>query len=545
MPRLVLISLIASVSIWYVLQAQENYDIVILNGRVMDPETDFDAVRNVGIRDGRIVKITEEPLTGQTVVDATAMVVAPGFIDTHFHGLPDVLADRIALRDGVTSAMDLEHGASRIEDWYAMHEGKARLNYGAAIGHQALRMLLYDAEELQQQDEIDLTKPLIVTDMLPMMNITASDGVMGWSVTRSTLEKTNKLTEFLDEGLRQGAIGIGSGLGYMSQGVTTYEMLQVQRAAANYGRLTAVHGRFYPSSVMPTEHPTGFNEVFTNATLLGAPLLYMHNVDYGWFEIEQKLHLARARGENMWSEAYPFIAGGTVLGAEYMAPEIYEGGGDTFGQGGVEGGVYDPINDSFYNKEEFVAERAKEPGKAVFVYFGAREPWVAEWIATPHMTLASDGGPSLNPVTADTTYSEYVGHPRTAATRGKAFRIARENDIPLMNIIANAAYFPAKHLGDTGLVSMQQRGRMQEGMIADIVIFDHETITDNATYKQGEQGLPTTGISHVIVSGQFAVRDSKVTDVFAGQPIRFPVETEGRHTPVSENEWDKNFPKPR
>ena len=59
-----------------------DFDVVILNGRVMDPETDFDGVRNVGIKDGMIFSITEEVISGTEVIDASGLVVAPGFIDT-------------------------------------------------------------------------------------------------------------------------------------------------------------------------------------------------------------------------------------------------------------------------------------------------------------------------------------------------------------------------------------------------------------------------------------------------------------------------------
>ena len=97
--------------------AQETYDLVILNGRVMDPETNFDGVRNVGISDGLIVTITEEQIAGRETIDASGHVVAPGFIDTHFHWTRP-LGYKLALRDGVRTAMDLEAGAfgPRVDD---------------------------------------------------------------------------------------------------------------------------------------------------------------------------------------------------------------------------------------------------------------------------------------------------------------------------------------------------------------------------------------------------------------------------------------------
>jgi formylmethanofuran dehydrogenase subunit A len=85
---------------------------------------------------------------------------------------------------------------------------------------------------------------------------------------------------------------------------------------------------------------------------------------------------------------------------------------------------------------------------------------------------------------------------------------------------------------------MDQRGRLQEGMVADITIFDAATVTDNATYKDGENGLPSTGIPYVIVNGSIVVEDSTVLkDVFPGQPIRYPVEAQGRHEPLDVDTW--------
>ena len=106
-----------------------------------------------------------------------------------------------------------------------------------------------------------------------------------------------------------------------------------------------------------------------------------------------------------------------------------------------------------------------------------------------------------------------------------------------MFTIAQASYWVAKHLGDTGLKSMQDRGRMQVGKVADITIFDPETITDNSGYKVGEHGIPSTGIPYVVVNGTIVVKDNEVLPVKAGQAIRFPVEPKGRFEKIEVNKW--------
>lgn len=91
------------------------------------------------------------------------------------------------------------------------------------------------------------------------------------------------------------------------------------------------------------------------------------------------------------------------------------------------------------------------------------------------------------------------------------------------------------------VLPMKLRGRMQHGMVADITIFDPEKVTDNATYKMGEQGLPTTGIPYVIVSGKMVVKDSKFHKIWAGQPIRFSLEDKGRFVPASVEKWIETY----
>ena len=124
------------------------YDVVILNGRVMDPETRYDAVANVGVKDGRIAVITKDKITGRETIDATGHVVAPGFIDAHFH-YTGIFGAKVALRDGRTTLMDLEIGTlgTKVDEWYKAREGKWPVNFGAASAHEFARSLVLDGFE--------------------------------------------------------------------------------------------------------------------------------------------------------------------------------------------------------------------------------------------------------------------------------------------------------------------------------------------------------------------------------------------------------------
>ena len=269
--------------------AQQTYDVVILNGRVMDPETMFDAVANVGVTDGKIVVITKSPIKGKETIDATGHVVAPGFIDTHYHAT-DVFASKMALRDGVTTGMDLEAGSFNVKAWY---DDKAKtgwqVNYGTSASLLFNRMAVHDPDA-------ELSVPVDFSNLPPYAAKAFKDGVQGWAETKSSIEEMNKVMQLMDEDLRQGAIGVAAPIAYMAIGISSYELFEGQRVGANYGRLTSVHTRYHLLSETPTEAPIAFDEVFTNAMLLDAPLLIAHNNDYGWWEIEEKLQIARDKG---------------------------------------------------------------------------------------------------------------------------------------------------------------------------------------------------------------------------------------------------------
>ena len=122
-----------------------DYDIVIKNGRVMDPETNFDGVRNVGIKDGIITLITEKDINGKETIDAKGLVVAPGFIDGHQHCV-DPYIYRLMVRDGRTTIMDLETGAygPKVDAWYKVREGKAPINFGVSSSQEMVRAAVID-----------------------------------------------------------------------------------------------------------------------------------------------------------------------------------------------------------------------------------------------------------------------------------------------------------------------------------------------------------------------------------------------------------------
>src|SRR5713101_1195874 len=120
----------------------QQYDLVLEGGRVMDPESGVDAVRNVGIRDGKIVRISSEALSGKRVIHAGGLVVAPGFIDLHQHG-QDLESQRVKALDGVTTALEMEIGKPDVAAFLQSRKGTSLIHYGTAASHVAARSLAF------------------------------------------------------------------------------------------------------------------------------------------------------------------------------------------------------------------------------------------------------------------------------------------------------------------------------------------------------------------------------------------------------------------
>jgi len=313
-------------------------------------------------------------------------------------------------------------------------------------------------------------------------------------------------------------------------------MFETQKVAANYGRLTSVHVR-YLETKPPKENSIAGAEVMFNAFVLNAPLLYCHFNADNWPLVQELMVAARERGMNVWGEVYPYTSGSSNIGSDFYDPAQWKA---TFGT--FENKILDPEQGRFLAEEEIVQMRKDDPGHVV-VAFIRPEEWVIPWIKLPGVSIAGD---AMLPVDntgrvldADDAYELGAYHPRTTGTHGKSLRLARENNIPWMRMIENLSYNAAKHLGDAGLEAMQKRGRLQEGMVADITVFNPETVTENSDYAAGKNGLPSTGIPYVLVNGVVVVDDSKVLEgVTPGQPIRYPVETESRFVPLkNEGNW--------
>jgi len=263
-------------------QTGQTYDVVLKSGRVMDPESGLDAVRNVGITGKKIVAVSSQALTGRLEVDATGLVVSPGFIDLHSHGqTPE--AYRYKAMDGVTTALELEVGASPVPEWYAAREGRSLINFGASAGHIPARMaVMKDTGGLLPRDN---------------------------AVNRMATPAAQQLvTATIQDGLSRGGLGVGMGISYTPT-ATPEEILNLFFLAARFQRPVFVH-------VRGGDVVVSLQEVLTDSAVSGAPVHVVHINRTAGARAPLALRMiegARARGIDVTTEAYPYTASMTEI----------------------------------------------------------------------------------------------------------------------------------------------------------------------------------------------------------------------------------------
>jgi len=456
------------------------YDRVILGGRVMDPASGLDAVRNIGIADGRIAVLTTQPILGRDTVDARGLVVAPGFIDLHAHGqTPETY--RFQSLDGVTTALELELGTSDVAAWYRDREHGERINYGVSIGHIRVRMsVMHDSGEV-----------------MPV-----GDG----AYRAASPEQIREITQRIETGLREGAVSIGAGFPY-TPAATREELLAVFRVA---GRTKApVHVHIRPGVA-------GLTEALALADETHAPLHVVHINSSALAATPEMLAMignARARGRDVTTEAYPYTAGMTEIQSATIQ-DMYRSAPEA-----RLGEIEWPPTGERLNRDSFA--RYTRLGGPIVIHANTEE-MVATAISSPLTIIASDA-----------YWRNGTGHPRTTGTFSKVLgRYVREAHRPpspngrggqgvrlsLMDALRKMTLRPAQRL-EGRVPAMRQKGRLQVGADADITVFDPATVLDRSTYR--EPSLSPAGIRHVIVNGVSVVANGRPLEgVAPGKAVR-------------------------
>jgi N-acyl-D-aspartate/D-glutamate deacylase len=460
-------------------QAQSaGYDIVIANGRVIDPESKLDAVRSIGIRDGKITAISASALTGRKVIDAKGLVVAPGFIDLHAHGQDDENY-RLFAMDGVTTALELEVGTGDVPHFYADREGKALINYGASAGHIRARMqVMHDPS----------------TELLPT-------GAGGRAV--ATDAQVAEIRRRIEAGLAAGALGEGMGLQY-TPAASKYEVLEAFRAAAKYRAPVFVHVRSF-GTTDPGSSVESFLEVIGASAITGAPVHIVHLNTLSLASTPRTLAMvkeARDRGLDVTTEAYPYVAGLTEISSALL--DQYETGPDSMLSKLMLVSTGGRLTRASFNA-------ARKAGGTVILFLNTPE-MEAMAITSPLTMIASDGG-----------LREGKGHPRTAGTRARvlAYYVRETKQITMMDAIRKMTLMPAQRLEKLA-PAFRNKGRIKVGADADITVFDPATVADKSTYQQ--PALPSVGFRFVLVNGVPVVTDGVLRDgTYPGREARAPV----------------------
>ena len=457
----------------------ETYEVVIANGRVMDPESGLDAVRNVGISGGKIRAIGSAALKGKQTIDAKALVVAPGFIDLHQHGQD---AENYAAKaaDGVTTALELEVGVADVDRWYGEREGKALINFGASAGHIPVRMV-------------------VMRD--PGQLLPSGDAAH----REATPEEMEQIMELLQKGLRRGALAVGAGPAY-TEAATNWEITQVFRVAAKYHASCHVHIRGgAPNATANAGNFSGFEEAIAAAAITGAPLHIVHIQSTGGPNVVHELQMvseARLRGLDVTTEAYPYTMGMTSIQSALF--DHKENEPDSYFAG-----LLWPATGEHLTRDSFL--RYRKEGGMIIVPSNTQENIDAA-IESPLTMIASDGA-----------LFNGKGHPRTAGTYARVLGhyVREEKALDLMTALKKMTLMPAQRLEKRAPV-FRDKGRIRVGADADITVFDPNRVIDKATYEKPLQY--SEGIPFVLVNGVPVVKDGKVVEgVFPGRGARAPI----------------------
>lgn len=463
------------------------HDIVYRGARAIDPETGLDAVRDIAVDGARIAAVSEVQLEGRRVIDARGLVAAPGFIDIHSHATTREAAGYQA-KDGVTTRLELEIGAWPVSSWYEAKRGRELLNYGTSVSHTALRYFIQKGEGTAGLAALH--------DPMEKFGAKEADEPLSGAVAE-------RLSVLLEQGVREGAIGIGSGTQY-APGITRREMLDVTAVAARTATCLFTHIR-YGSLVEPDSTFEAVQESIANAAVTGACVHVAHINSMAMRDAPFMAALmrdARARGVDITTETYPW--GGSV---DAVRSHFFDPGWERRWGVGV-GDLQSRRTGKRLTQAEFDALRAGSEDDGVIMHMNS-EATIAGLLREPAMLVASDGGRIEGP----------NGHPRSAGSFARLLGhyVRETRTLGLADALRRVTLLPAQRL--EGFVpAMKRKGRLQPGMDADVVLFDPRTVGTRATY--GDAARYSDGFRYVMVNGVLVVDGGRlVKDVSPGRPV--------------------------
>jgi N-acyl-D-amino-acid deacylase len=528
------------------------YDLVIRNGRVLDGTGNPWFPADVAVKDGRIVAVGRLAIvSATTVVDATGKFVAPGFIDIHSHA-DDGSSPRGGLRDQSRERRAAPNLVSQgITTVVVNHDGRSPWPVA-------------EQRALLEQQGIGVNAMLLVG------HGTVRRQVMGDDVKRpSTEAETAKMRALVRQALEEGAVGISAGLEYEpGRWSTTAELVELAKELPPVDGVYISHERSEGSDPLwyvPSQDGPGpptlldaVRETIEVGEQSGARVVASHLKAKGahyWGSSTAAVSLiqrARDRGVDVWADQYPYPTSGTdgstvlvpawattapgstdrasvlrrMLGDPPIAKQVRSdiaheiqrrGGADNIV-------VFDYTDKALYGKSlaEIAALWKLDPVEAAIriqldglpdrrggarmrgfsmaeadLEIIAKQPWVA---------TSTDGGIAL-PEDGPSTHARFYG----SFTRKIRQYVLERGAISLEHAIRAATSLPAR------IMRLKDRGEIREGMAADLVVFDLDTIRDKATFFEPHQH--SEGIEHVFVNGMARVSNGTVVDALPGRVL--------------------------
>jgi dihydroorotase len=450
------------------------FDLVILGGRVMDPETGFDQVANVGISGDEIAVITTDAIEGSRSIHASDHIVAPGFIDLLSSIRRERKAHEDKAADGVTTAVGLHGGPLDVAGYVEQHLAvRPLLNFAATVDHRVCREVAG------------------ITDRY----------------AAATPEQIPVMKECAREAIRAGAVGVGFGLNY-SPGASYEETFAMFEVAGEFGVMAAPHAR-YKGNVFPLTMSLATMEVLSMAAATGASLQLIHLISSTVGSAPLSIALiegAQARGVDVGFDFHVWTRNQTSLQSA-----LYDEGWQPRFGGADYSDIYVAATQEQLTEERFHELRAQPGGLSVQTEFIPEEE-IVMGIRSPLGIISSDGGGLVNG----------TGHPRSVGTFARFLgRYVRDQQVvSWMEGIKKLTLLPAQRL-EKAIPAMARKGRLQAGKDADITIFDPATVRERATYAEPDQR--SAGIPYVIVNGAVVIDGGEaVADAAPGRWLGQP-----------------------
>lgn len=447
---------------------RKGYDVVIRGGRVMDPETGYDGVANVGLRKGVIRAITPDPLIGKRTIKARGLVVAPGFIDPLSYG-PNGFGEWYKVADGVTTIYG-GHGLDYTPTAFfgAMKSRRPPLNYGGVV------------DEPRERTKLRLTP-----------------------YGKPTRAQIRKLADVAGRQIRGGWGGVDFEPEYQP-GTTLNEMVAVAKVAAKYKVPVLFHVR-YSDDQPPGTNREALEEVLEVARRTGASVHVEHiNSTGGTFTMEEslrQLERARAEGIDVTADVYPYDFWSTFLASARFDGDWRKRFRITY---------RDLMIPDTGERLTASTYREYKRENAVVAAFAIPERDVIAALKSPLVMIGSDG----------MLQAEEGRHPRAAGTFSRVLGVyvREKNVLTLMEALAKMTIMPARRF-ERSVPGFRKKGRLQVGMDADITIFDPNIVKDRATVKNPRQ--ESAGIEWVLINGEIVKTPERLRrGTRPGRPIK-------------------------